>query len=42
MRHGVRNALLPVVTIAGVQIGFLFSGTVVIETVFNVRESAED
>ena len=36
MRHGVRNALLPVVTIAGVQIGFLFSGTVVIETVFNV------
>ncbi len=36
MRHGVRNALLPVVTIAGVQVGFLFSGTVVIETVFNV------
>ena len=34
--HAVRNALLPVVTIAGVQIGFLFSGTIVIETVFNI------
>lgn len=35
-RHAVRNALLPVVTVAGVQIGFLFSGTIVIETLFNV------
>lgn len=35
-RHALRNALLPVVTIAGVQIGFLFSGTIVIETLFNI------
>ncbi len=36
LRHGVRNALLPVVTIGGTQIGFLFSGTVIIETIFNI------
>ena len=35
-RHAVRNSLLPVVTIAGTQIGFLFSGTVLIETIFNL------
>ena len=35
-RHAVRNSLLPVVTIAGTQIGFLFSGTVVIERIFNI------
>ena len=35
-RHAVRNALLPIVTIAGFQIGGLLSGTVVIETVFNI------
>ena len=33
-RHAVRNALLPVVTIAGAQIGGLFSGTVIIESIF--------
>jgi peptide/nickel transport system permease protein len=32
--HAVRNALLPVVTVIGFQIAFLFSGTIVIETVF--------
>ena len=31
MKHAVRNALLPVVTVGGTQIGFLFSGTIVIE-----------
>ena len=36
LRHAVRNALLPVVTIAGLQIGGLFSGTVVVETLFNI------
>lgn len=34
IRHALRNALLPVVTIAGLQMGSLLSGTVVIETVF--------
>ena len=35
-RHAVRNALLPVVTIAGAQMGLIFSGTIVIENIFNV------
>lgn len=34
VRHGLRRALLPVVTIVGGRIGFLFSGAVVIEVVF--------
>ncbi|MCC6177225.1 MAG: ABC transporter permease [Chloroflexi bacterium] len=34
VRHAVRNALIPIVTIIGLQIGRLFGGAVVIETVF--------
>ncbi len=34
MRHALRNALLPVVTIIGLQFGNLLTGTVIIETVF--------
>ncbi len=34
IRHVLRNALLPIVTITGLQLGSLFSGTVVVETVF--------
>ena len=33
-RHAVRNALLPIVTVIGFRIAFLFSGTIVVETVF--------
>jgi len=33
-RHVVRNSLLPVVTVLGIRVGFLLSGTIVIETVF--------
>jgi peptide/nickel transport system permease protein len=33
-RHGVRNALIPIVTIAGLSLPFLFSGAVVVENVF--------
>lgn len=36
LRHGARNALLPVVTIIGLQIGALLSGAVLTETVFNL------
>ena len=36
VKHAVRNALLPVVTVAGTQIGFLFSGTIIIETLFSL------
>ena len=35
-RHGLRNALLPVVTVSGWQFGFLISGSVIIENMFNV------
>lgn len=34
VRHMVRNALLPVVTVAGVQVGGLLGGSVVVESVF--------
>jgi ABC-type dipeptide/oligopeptide/nickel transport system permease component len=34
LRHGLKNALIPVVTIIGLQLGHLLGGTVVIETVF--------
>lgn len=35
IRHIVRNAILPVVTVVGLQFGWLLSGTVVIEVVFS-------
>ena len=34
-KHALRNALIPVVTMTGLQFGFLLGGAVVIETVFN-------
>jgi len=34
-RHAIRNALIPTVTILGLQIGFLVSGALVVETVFS-------
>jgi peptide/nickel transport system permease protein len=33
-RHGLKNALIPVVTVVGLQFGALLSGAVIIETVF--------
>ena len=33
-RHVLRNALIPVITILGVQFGFLLGGTVIVETIF--------
>ena len=35
-RHALKNALIPVITVVGVQIGRLMGGTVVIETIFSV------
>jgi peptide/nickel transport system permease protein len=32
--HGMRNALLPVVTVLGLQVGTLLGGTILIETIF--------
>lgn len=34
IKHGMRNALLPIVTIIGLQLPFLFSGSVLVETIF--------
>jgi ABC-type dipeptide/oligopeptide/nickel transport system permease component len=34
IKHGLRNALLPIVTLIGMQIGHLLGGTVIIETIF--------
>ncbi|MBK8021086.1 MAG: ABC transporter permease [Chloroflexi bacterium] len=35
LRHALRNALIPIVTIVGLEFGFLLSGVVVAETVFS-------
>jgi len=35
IKHGVRNALLPIVTLLGLSLPFLFSGSVLVEMVFS-------
>lgn len=35
LKHGLRNALIPVVTMMGLQFGFLLGGSIVVEKVFN-------
>jgi glutathione transport system permease protein len=35
IKHGLRNALIPVVTMMGLQFGFLLGGSIVVEAVFN-------
>jgi len=34
-KHALKNAVLPVVTMAGLQMSYLFSGAILVETVFN-------
>ncbi len=36
LRHAVRNAMLPIITVIGYRSAFLLSGTVVIETIFAI------
>jgi peptide/nickel transport system permease protein len=36
LKHALRNALIPVVTVAGLQMGILLGGTVVVEEVFTL------
>ena len=35
LRHGMRNAILPIMTLLGLQLGALLGGAVVTETIFN-------
>jgi peptide/nickel transport system permease protein len=37
VRHGLRNALIPVTTVIGLQVGALIGGAVIIESVFNLN-----
>ena len=34
-KHALKNAILPIVTMAGLQMSYLFSGAILVETVFN-------
>jgi peptide/nickel transport system permease protein len=36
LKHALRNALIPIVTVAGLQMGILLGGTVVVEEVFTL------
>ncbi|MCD6213707.1 glutathione ABC transporter permease GsiC [Methanosarcinales archaeon] len=33
-RHVLKNAMIPVITVAGLQLGYLLGGTVIVETIF--------
>ena len=35
-KHAIRNALIPVITLMGIGIGFIFGGSPIIETVFSI------
>jgi len=35
VKHGLRNALIPVVTMMGLQFGYLLGGSILVEVVFN-------
>jgi peptide/nickel transport system permease protein len=36
MRHTLKNALIPVITVMGMQVGLIFGGSVLIENVFSI------
>jgi peptide/nickel transport system permease protein len=36
-KHALQNALIPVVTVAGIQVAFLLTGSVTVELVFGIR-----
>ena len=36
IKHALRNALIPVVTVAGFEVGYLIAGAAVVETIFNL------
>ena len=37
VRHGLRHAIVPVVSLAAVQLGFMLGGSIVIETIFSLK-----
>jgi peptide/nickel transport system permease protein len=37
LKHGLRASLVPVVTMFGMDLGLLFSGAIIVETVFNLQ-----
>ncbi|MEF2553480.1 ABC transporter permease [Aurantimonas sp. A2-1-M11] len=37
VRHGLRHAIIPVVSLAAVQLGFMLGGSIVIETIFSLK-----
>ncbi len=37
IRHGLRHAIIPVVSLAAVQLGYMLGGSIVIETVFSLK-----
>jgi len=36
VRHAMKNAMIPVVTVIGLQVALVFGGTVIIESIFQV------
>ena len=42
VRHGMRNALLPVVTVIGLSLGAFLSGAILTETIFNLTGHGQD
>jgi peptide/nickel transport system permease protein len=36
MRHALKNGLIPVITLLGMGIGFVFGGSVLVETIFAI------
>jgi peptide/nickel transport system permease protein len=36
-RHTIKNALIPVITVVGLQVAFIFGGSVLVESVFNIN-----
>lgn len=36
MRHGLRNAMIPVITVIGLQVSVAIGGTIILETIFNM------
>ena len=37
LKHALRNAMMPVVSLAAVQFGFMLGGSIVIETIFPIH-----